>query len=114
MIYYLGGMLKGIWGPARLLQSYAVLIGLALYTGFILTRIHLPKLYRFLPCDRGREFTLTKEAAKGKPTGSGYFAISHIINLRVSTVKQEIRTEAGLTVISIYCIKTEKTADSFV
>ncbi len=40
--------------------------------------------------------------------------MSHIINLRVSTVKQEIRTEAALTVISIYCIKTEKTADSFV
>ena len=36
--------------------------------------------------------------------------MSHIINLRVSTVKQEIRTEAGLTVLSIYCIKTEKTA----
>lgn len=83
MIYYLGGMLKGIWGPARLLQSYAVLIGLALYTGFILTRIHLPKLYRFLPCDRGREFTLTKEAAKGKPTGSGVIFVTIFVILSI-------------------------------
>ena len=76
MIYYLGGMLKEFWGPARLLQSYAVLIGLALYTGFALVKFILPKLYRFLPSDRGREFTLTKEAAKGKPTGSGVVFIT--------------------------------------
>ena len=61
VIYYLGGMLKEYFGPARLLQSYAVLIGLALYTGFILTKVILPKFYKFLPSDRGREFTLTKE-----------------------------------------------------
>lgn len=64
MLYYLGGLLKNYWGPARLLQSYAVLIGIALYTGFFLTKIILPKFYKFLPSDRGREFTLTKETAK--------------------------------------------------
>ncbi|MBQ0040255.1 MAG: phospho-N-acetylmuramoyl-pentapeptide-transferase [Treponema sp.] len=83
MIYYLGGMLKEIWGPARLLQSYAVLIGLALYTGFVLTRTILPKLYRFLPSDRGREFTLTKEAAKGKPTGSGVIFVTVFVILSI-------------------------------
>ena len=49
MLYYLGGLLKNYWGPARLLQSYAVLIGIALYTGFFLTKIILPKFYKFLP-----------------------------------------------------------------
>ncbi|MBQ5432110.1 MAG: phospho-N-acetylmuramoyl-pentapeptide-transferase, partial [Treponema sp.] len=81
MIYHLGGFLQQYWGPARLLQSYAVLIVLALYIGFLVTFRLLPKFYRFLPSDRGREFTLTKEAAKGKPTGSGVIFISIFILL---------------------------------
>lgn len=81
MLYYLGGFLTNYWGPARLLQSHAVLIALALYSGFFITVKLLPKLYRFLPTDRGREFTLTKEAAKGKPTGSGIVFISIFVIL---------------------------------
>ena len=71
MIFYLGSYLQRFFGPARLLQSYTVLIALALYTGFFLTRRLLPAFYSMLPHDRGREFTLTAEAAKGKPTGAG-------------------------------------------
>lgn len=81
MLYYLGGILKNYWGPARLLQSYAVLIVLALYTGFIIVRKFLPKFYPLLPSDRGREFTLTAEAAKGKPTGSGVVFITMYVIL---------------------------------
>ena len=76
MIYYLGGFLQQFWGPARLLQSYTVLIALALYTAFFVTYALLPKFYNVLPHDRGREFTLTAEAAKGKPTGSGVVFIT--------------------------------------
>lgn len=36
----------------------------------------LPRCYRFLPSDRGREFTINAEAAKGKPTGGGVVFIS--------------------------------------
>ena len=79
MIYYLGGLLKEFWGPARLLQSYGVLIVLAVYSSFILTKFLLPKFYNHLPSDRGREFTLTKEISKGKPTGSGIIFISIFI-----------------------------------
>lgn len=81
MLYYLGGFLTKFWGPARLLQSYSVLIVLALYTGFFVTKFLLPKFYKFLPSDRGRDFTLTKEAAKGKPTGSGLVWISFFVIL---------------------------------
>ncbi len=83
LIYYLGGLLKQSFGPARLFQSYAVLIGIALYVGFILTCHLIPKFYKYLPRDRGREFTLTKEAAKGKPTGSGVVFISFFVVLSV-------------------------------
>ena len=81
LIYYLGGLLKNFWGPARLFQSYTVLIALALYTGFFLSKVLIPKFYKYLPSDRGREFTLTKEAAKGKPTGSGVVFITIFVIL---------------------------------
>ncbi len=76
MLYYLGGFLKEYFGPARLLQSYTVLIVMALYTGFAIVRWFMPRFYNFMPHDRGREFTVSAEAAKGKPTGSGVFFIS--------------------------------------
>ena len=76
MIYQLASVLREYFGPARLLQSYTVLIALALYTGFLLTYWLLPKFYDKLPHDRGREFTATAEAAKGKPTGSGVVFIT--------------------------------------
>ena len=76
MIYYLGGMLQQFFGPARLLQSYTVLITLALYTGFITSIRLLPHFYEKLPHDRGREFTIAAEASKGKPTGAGFVFIT--------------------------------------
>jgi len=76
MLYYLASLLQKFFGPFRLLQSYVVLIILALYSGFLATVLLLPKTYRFLPKDRGREFTVNAEAAMGKPTGSGSVFIS--------------------------------------
>ena len=78
MLDFLGQYLQNYWGPARLLTSYAVLITLALYLGFILAYKLIPKFYNSLPQDRGREFTLkdNAEAAKGKPTGTGIVFIT--------------------------------------
>ena len=76
LLFYFGSWLKNYWGPARLLQSHAILIGLSLYIGFFITRVLLPKFYTLLPSDRGREFTLSKEVSKGKPTGSGVVFIT--------------------------------------
>jgi phospho-N-acetylmuramoyl-pentapeptide-transferase len=71
--------LLGHFGPVRLLQSFTVLIVLSHYLGFGLTAWLLPKLYPYLPSDRGREFTPTGEAAKGKPTGAGAVFISFFV-----------------------------------
>ncbi len=76
MLYLFASWLMNYFGPARLLQSYTILIGLALYVGFFITFSVLPKFYNILPHDRGREFTATAEAAKGKPTGSGIVFVS--------------------------------------
>ncbi len=81
MLYYLGEYLQQFWGPWRLLQSNAVIIVLALYTGFFLMQKLLPKFYNMLPHDRGREFTLSAEAAKGKPTGAGIVFITTFVLL---------------------------------
>jgi phospho-N-acetylmuramoyl-pentapeptide-transferase len=83
MLYYLGAYLQHFFGPARLLQSYTVLITLALYIGFLLAVKLLPCFYERLPHDRGREFTLTAEAAKGKPTGSGVVFITIFVIITV-------------------------------
>ena len=76
MIYYLGNYCEQFFGPARLFSSYTVLISIALYVGFSVTVLLLPKLYGWLPHDRGREFTVAAEAAKGKPTGAGSIFIT--------------------------------------
>ena len=81
MLYYFGGVLTEYFGPARLLQSYTVLIVLALYAGFFIVRYGMPSFYKFMPHDRGREFTVNAEAAKGKPTGAGVFFISVFVVL---------------------------------
>lgn len=81
MLYYVASYFMEFFGPARLLRSYAVLITLALYAGFVITYFFLPKFYKYLPSDRGREFTLNAEAAKGKPTGSGVVFITFFVLL---------------------------------
>ncbi len=94
MLYFFGGLLtqyaaglqsgsffKTIFSHSDLLQSYSVLIVLSMYTGFILVRYFMPKFFDFMPHDRGREFTVNAEAAKGKPTGSGVFFISAFVLL---------------------------------
>ncbi len=76
MIYLFASWLREYFSPARLLQSHTILIALSLFVGFLVTVLLLPKFYKWLPHDRGREYTATAEAAKGKPTGSGVVFIT--------------------------------------
>lgn len=76
MLFYISSFLSAYFGPMRLLQSYMVLISIAFYLGFFLTVFILPRFYGRLPKDRGREFTVSPEAAKGKPTGGGVVFIT--------------------------------------
>lgn len=79
MLYYLSDHLERWFSPFRLFRSYTVLIGIAIYAGFFLTVLVLPKCFRLLPRDRGREFAQGAEASKGKPTGAGIVFISLFI-----------------------------------
>lgn len=107
MIYFLGECLQQVFGPARLLQSYTVLIALALYAGFFATIIPLRKFYKHLPHDRGREFTLasTAEAAKGKPTGAGavfitIFVLDCIFFAPMSRIQMSVLVLTWLTMLT--------------
>ncbi|MDD7417750.1 MAG: phospho-N-acetylmuramoyl-pentapeptide-transferase [Treponemataceae bacterium] len=107
MLYFLGTLLEQSFGPARLLTSYAVLISLALFFGFLLTFLLLPKFYKFLPSDRGREFTLkdNAEAAKGKPTGSGVVFITFFVLTVLLFVKLDLQ-QASILVLTWLCMLT--------
>lgn len=107
MIFYLGQFLQTLWGPARLLQSYAVIIAIALYLGFILAEKLIPKFYNWLPHDRGREFTIKEnaEAAKGKPTGAGsvfitLFVLICFLVIPISITQGFIITLTWLTMLT--------------
>lgn len=89
MLYTIGGLLNRYFGPARLLQSYTVLIVLSLYTGFLIVRYLMPHFYTYMPHDRGRKFTVSAEAAKGKPTGVGVFFITVFVLLSLIFVPMD-------------------------
>lgn len=65
-----------LYGPLRLFQSYSVLISLGVFLGFFVTLFLLPKCFKYLPKDRGRDFAISSEQAVGKPTSSGIVFIS--------------------------------------
>ncbi len=79
MLYYLSSYLQEWFSPFRLFRSYTVLIAIAIYAGFLLTAIILPKCFKYLPRDRGREFAQDAQGSKGKPTGAGVIFISLFI-----------------------------------
>lgn len=107
MLFYLGKYLQVFFGPARLFQSYAVLITVALFLGFFLSLKLIPKFYKFLPHDRGREFTLTADAAKGKPTGVGIvfitiFVILCFLIMPMTITRSSILVLTWLTMLTGY------------
>lgn len=107
MIYNLGMYLQQFFGPARLLTSYTVLICIGLYLGFFASLLIIPRFYDRLPHDRGREFTINAEAAKGKPTGAGsvfitIFAIICLLIVPMNLTRGLIILLTWLTMLTGY------------
>ena len=73
MLYYLADYLIPYFGPARLLQSHALLLAGGTFFAALLTAIWLPKLWNKLPRDRGKAICKDLDGMKsaGKPTGTG-------------------------------------------
>jgi phospho-N-acetylmuramoyl-pentapeptide-transferase len=76
MLYLIGELLEGFFGPFRLFTSILVLIAAGTAASFLATFILLPRLFPALPRDRGRSHAVQSQAALGKPTGAGVVFIS--------------------------------------
>lgn len=64
------------WGPGRLLTSYSFLAALATAIAVISTLILLPKLWKYLPRDSGRQFAVDADKSIGKPLSAGIIIVS--------------------------------------
>ena len=100
MLYSLGRILSEVYGPFRLLNSHLFLIVAGLSLGFIMTFSLLPRMFHFLPTDRGRDFAVESHASKGKPTGSGLFFIMFFIF--ISLLDRSSRTETAMDTLSCF------------
>ena len=75
MLYYLGQYLSEVAGPFRLFTSYIFLAGLGTALGAMFTWWMLPRLWHWLPRDRGREYAIDAEKSIGKPMSAGVLFI---------------------------------------
>jgi phospho-N-acetylmuramoyl-pentapeptide-transferase len=71
LLPWLGHRLVSLYGPFRLLTSNLFLIGLGLVLAAGCTWYLLPRLWRYLPTDRGRAYAVGAQQSVGKPVGAG-------------------------------------------
>ena len=71
MLYFLGQALADVAGPFRLLVSHIFLAGLGTALGALMTWWLLPRFWRLLPRDRGREYAIDAGESVGKPIAAG-------------------------------------------
>ena len=105
MLYHLASVLISQVGPVRLFMSYAVIIGLVLFTGFFATMLILPRCYKRLPHDRGREFTAHAKDAQGKPTGAGFVFISIFLFISIVFIPMNM-LQILIVLLTWFCMLT--------
>ncbi len=103
MLFWLGTVLQGVFGPFRLLSSHLLLIAFGLVGGFVLSVLLLPRLAGRLPRDRGREFAHEGQVAAGKPTGAGivFVSIFCVLSLLVVPMDPAKLVILGLTLAAM-------------
>ena len=75
MLYYIAEVLKGYWGPFRLLQSHVFLLAGGTFAAALAVYFALPRLWDRLPRDRGKAILgdMGGMRSAGKPTGAGFW-----------------------------------------
>ena len=86
MLHNLGLYFAHVAGPFRLLASYIFLAGLGTALGALLTWWLLPRLWQYLPRDKGREYAIDAEKSIGKPMSAGILFIPIFVVLCLLTV----------------------------
>lgn len=75
MLYSAFESLAETWGPFRLLTSYSILLALAASLAATLSFVLLPRLWDYLPRDRGRQNAVDADKSIGKPVGAGVILV---------------------------------------
>lgn len=91
MLHWLGTWLREIYGPFRLLTSRAFLMGLGTGLTAIGTWWLLPKLWKRLPRDRGREHAVAAVASVGKPVGAGLIFTTTFVAVSLLVIPPNVR-----------------------
>ena len=71
MLSWLDAAFGRYFGPLRLLDSFFFLAGVGFAVSALATWVLLPRLWNYLPKDRGRAFAVGAEASVGKPVSAG-------------------------------------------
>lgn len=74
MLFHLK-FLTTLWGPFRIMGSHLVLTCFGVLLAALVVWLFLPRLWRFLPRDRGKAFVKDSARSAGKPTGAGYLIL---------------------------------------
>jgi phospho-N-acetylmuramoyl-pentapeptide-transferase len=96
MLFWLGQNAADVYGPLRLFASYLFLTGLGTAMAAILTLILLPRLWRFLPRDRGRAYAVDADKSEGKPVGAGIIFVPIFVFVCVLTGPLDVRLLSAL------------------
>ena len=103
MLFWLGQNMADVYGPLRLFASYLFLTGLGTALAAILTLVLLPRLWRFLPRERGRAFAVDAEKSEGKPVGAGIIFVPIFVFVCLLTVPFDVRLLSALACILLIC-----------
>lgn len=94
--------LVGTWGPLRLLTSYSILSAVVASLAAALSFVLLPRLWRYLPKDRGRQFAVDADKSVGKPVSGGVILVGvfSIVVLLVAPAHAQIVLFVPLMVLA--------------
>ncbi|HEX3920426.1 MAG TPA: hypothetical protein VHW60_24055 [Caulobacteraceae bacterium] len=76
MLSWLDDVFGRYWGPLRLLSSFFFLSAVGFALTAVVTWAALPRLWKWLPRDRGRAFAVNAEQSVGKPVSAGLIFVS--------------------------------------
>jgi phospho-N-acetylmuramoyl-pentapeptide-transferase len=76
---WIHALLGDAWGPLRLLDSFFFLAAMGFATGALATWVLTPRLWGWLPRDRGRAHAVQAEQSVGKPLSAGLIFVSVFI-----------------------------------
>jgi len=93
------------YGPFRLFNSYLFLGGIGTAIAALATLLTLPRLWQYLPHDRGREHAINAEQARGKPVAAGVIFVPIFVIVALLVLPFEWRYLGILVCVLLSCVE---------